>query len=153
MPSLFTYNALLVISDGITAKAGSLSADYNRFMEWKTNSRYLSEVEDTEALKMTENLPFHNSSQWENVSLYNPSPTEGDKIINQLQVLTEGMLNKHTLLDLIRHFTVFEATQNQDPKTDIVTIKKTKKIAAYHQYYAVNKALDSIIRASGMFLS
>lgn len=161
IPNLFTYNALLVISDGITAKAGSLSADYNRFMEWKTNTRYLSEVEGTEALKMTENLPFHNSSQWENVPPYNTSqwenvppynssPTEGDKMINQLQVLTEGMLNKHTLLDIIRHFTVFEATQTQDPKTDIVTIKKTKKIAAYHQYYAVNKALESIIRASSI---
>jgi type I restriction enzyme R subunit len=32
--------------------------------------------------------------------------------------------------------------------TDIVTINKIKKIAAYHQYYAVNKALKSIIRAS-----
>ena len=115
IPCLFTYNALLVISDGITAKAGSLSADYNRFMEWKTKD----------------------------------GKTKEDHI-NQLQVLTEGMLNKNTLLDIIRHFTVFEATQTQDSKTNIVTIKKTKKIAAYHQYYAVNKALESIIRASGM---
>ncbi|MGB2924372.1 MAG: type I restriction endonuclease, partial [Limnothrix sp.] len=38
IPSLFTHNALLVISDGLTAKAGSLSADYNRFMNWKTPS-------------------------------------------------------------------------------------------------------------------
>ncbi|MGB2924048.1 MAG: HsdR family type I site-specific deoxyribonuclease, partial [Limnothrix sp.] len=54
------------------------------------------------------------------------------------------------LLDLIRHFTVFEATKNQDPKTEIVTITKIKKIAAYHQYYAVNKALESVVRAAGM---
>jgi len=38
IPSLFTYNSLLVISDGLTAKAGSLSAEYDRFMEWKTPS-------------------------------------------------------------------------------------------------------------------
>ena len=36
IPSLFTYNALLVISDGLEAKAGSLSADLSRFMAWKT---------------------------------------------------------------------------------------------------------------------
>lgn len=33
---LFTYNALLVISDGLEAKAGSLSAGLTRFMAWKT---------------------------------------------------------------------------------------------------------------------
>ena len=36
IPSLFTYNALLVISDGLEAKAGSLSAGLSRFMTWKT---------------------------------------------------------------------------------------------------------------------
>jgi type I restriction enzyme R subunit len=35
IPSLFTYNALLVISDGLEAKAGSLSAGFSRFMTWK----------------------------------------------------------------------------------------------------------------------
>ena len=37
IPSLFTYNAFLVISDGWFAKAGTLSSDYPRFMEWKTS--------------------------------------------------------------------------------------------------------------------
>jgi type I restriction enzyme, R subunit len=35
IPSL-TYNALLVISDGLEAKTGSLSAGLSRFMAWKT---------------------------------------------------------------------------------------------------------------------
>jgi type I restriction enzyme R subunit len=35
IPGLFTYNALLVISDGLEAKAGSLSAGFSRFMTWK----------------------------------------------------------------------------------------------------------------------
>jgi type I restriction enzyme, R subunit len=34
--SLFRTNALLVVSDGITARIGSLTADYERFMPWRT---------------------------------------------------------------------------------------------------------------------
>ncbi|MDD4236845.1 MAG: type I restriction endonuclease, partial [Bacteroidales bacterium] len=36
IPSLFTYNSLLIISDGLEAKSGSLSAGFTRFMSWKT---------------------------------------------------------------------------------------------------------------------
>jgi type I restriction enzyme R subunit len=36
IPSLFTYNAFLIASDGWFAKSGTLSSDYSRFMEWKT---------------------------------------------------------------------------------------------------------------------
>jgi len=110
IPSLFTYNALLVISDGLSARAGSLTAGFNRFSTWK-------------------------------------NPT-GENQINELEILTNGLLNKQTLLDLIRHFTVFEKSKTEDLKTGIVSITTIKKIAAYHQYYAVNKAVESIINAS-----
>ena len=36
IPSLFTYNGLMIISDGLEARAGSLSAGFSRFMSWKT---------------------------------------------------------------------------------------------------------------------
>jgi len=36
IPSLFTYNEVLIISDGLEAKAGSLSAGFDRFMAWKS---------------------------------------------------------------------------------------------------------------------
>ena len=36
IPALFCYNAVLVASDGLDAKAGSLTAGWNRFMRWKT---------------------------------------------------------------------------------------------------------------------
>lgn len=109
IPSLFTYNALLVISDGLSARAGSLTAGFNRFSTWKT--------------------------------------TTGENKINELEILTNGLLNKQTLLDLIRHFTVFEKSKTEDPKTGIVSLTTVKKIAAYHQYYAVNKAVESIVKA------
>lgn len=39
IPALFNTNALLVTSDGITARVGSLSADLERFMPWRTTDR------------------------------------------------------------------------------------------------------------------
>lgn len=37
IPTLFTYNGLCLISDGLECKAGSISADFGRFMTWKTS--------------------------------------------------------------------------------------------------------------------
>ncbi len=116
IPSLFTYNELIIISDGLEARAGSLSAGFSRFTAWKS--------EDGEHIA---------------------SP-----LMSQLEVLINGMLQKDTLLDLIRSFTVFEKQKTEDLKTGITTIKTVKKIAAYHQYYAVNKAVESTLRATGI---
>ena len=114
IPSLFTYNGFLIISDGLEAKAGSLSAGLSRFMSWKSAD----------------------------------GKTEASHLVGQLEVLINGMLNKQTLLDLLRHFIVFEKTKREDTKTKITTIETTKKLAAYHQYYAVNKAVATTISAS-----
>ena len=56
----------------------------------------------------------------------------------ELEPLVRGLLNKRTLLDVIRHFIVFENAKE----------RTLKKIAAYHQYFAVNKAIRSTLRAS-----
>lgn len=116
IPSLFTYNALLIISDGISARYGSLSASYSRFSQWKRK------------------LPN--------------GDIDNDPNTNELAILTEGMLNKATLLDLMRHFTVFEKTKTEDPTTEVVTLQTIKKLAAYHQYYAVNLAVETVISAT-----
>ncbi|MFK5925937.1 MAG: type I restriction endonuclease subunit R [Desulfuromusa sp.] len=118
IPSLFTYNGLMIISDGLEAKAGSLSAGLSRFMSWKTAD----------------------------------GKEEASHLVSQLETLIKGMLNQETLLDLIRHFIVFEKSKSEDPKTGVVTIKTVKKLAAYHQYYAVNRAVESTLRATGYTL-
>ena len=119
IPSLFTYNALVVISDGLEARAGSLSAGFSRMMAWKSAD----------------------------------GKAEASHLVSQLEVLISGMLNKETLLDLIRSFTVFEKSKTEDKNTGITTVKTVKKIAAYHQYYAVNKAVESTVRATGINLN
>lgn len=113
IPSLFTYNAFLIIADGLEARVGSLSADFSRFLKWK-----LSEKNEPQAGKEIE-----------------------------IETVIKGLCNKTTILDFIRHFTVFEKTKQEHPQTKITTIKTIKKIAAYHQYYAVNKAVDRVIQA------
>ncbi|MGA3061496.1 MAG: type I restriction endonuclease subunit R [Candidatus Bathyarchaeia archaeon] len=62
----------------------------------------------------------------------------------QIEVLTKGMLNKATLMDLIKHFVVYEAEKDKKEGT----IKLSKKIAQYQQYNAVQKALASTVNAT-----
>jgi type I restriction enzyme R subunit len=66
----------------------------------------------------------------------------------ELEILINGMLNPKTLLDLVRHFVVFEKTRKEDPHSGVISIQTVKKIAAYHQYYAVNAAVASTLRAA-----
>lgn len=115
IPSLFTYNGFVVISDGLEAKAGSISAGFSRFMAWKSAD----------------------------------GKAEASHLVSQLETLIQGMLNKETLIDLIRHFIVFEKSKKEDAVTGITTISTVKKLAAYHQYYAVNRAVESTLRATG----
>jgi type I restriction enzyme R subunit len=74
---------------------------------------------------------------------------EASHLVSQMETLITGMLNKETLLDLIRHFIVFEKSKKEDAKTGVTTISTVKKLAAYHQYYAVNRAVESAMRATG----
>ena len=106
IPSLFAYNEALVISDGVEARIGTLTADREWFMPWRTI--------EGEALADTK-LP-------------------------QLQVVLEGAFDKRRFLDLIRHFIVFE---------DVGGGVLVKKMAGYHQYHAVNAALEETARAAG----
>jgi type I restriction enzyme R subunit len=115
IPGLFTYNGFIIISDGLEAKAGTLTSEYERFMTWKTSD----------------------------------GKKEDPRFINQLETLIKGMLNPYTLLDLIKHFTVFEKTKKEDGANGQTFIITEKKLAAYHQYYAVNAAVQSTLRASG----
>ena len=96
--SLFDYNEVMVISDGVNAQAGTITSNIERFMPWRS--------------------------------------IEGDEIapqgIPEIEVLIKGMFNKERFLELIHYFVLF-----QDDGVNI-----TKILSAYHQYYAVNKAVD-----------
>jgi len=104
IPSLFHYNELLIVSDGVRARAGSLTSNWEWFMPWRTV--------DGQSISPKGKL--------------------------ELEVLLKGILEPSRFLDLIRYFVVF----NVDRK------EVAKKIAGYHQYHAVNKAVDCTLRAS-----
>jgi type I restriction enzyme R subunit len=59
--------------------------------------------------------------------------------VTQIEVLLRGVFEKRRFLDLLRYFIVFE----QDRGTPTA-----KKIAGYHQFHAVNVAVDETIRAA-----
>ncbi len=105
IPDLFNYNTCLVISDGIYARLGSLSANEERFMRWRT-------IDGVEV----DPLGQH----------------------RELETLIKGLFNKEVFLSYLRYFCIFE-----DDKTVI------KKIAGYHQFHAVQAAVESVVTASG----
>ena len=104
IPSLFTYNEILIISDGLQARIGSLTSGFEHFFHWRS--------------------------------------IDGEHIISkgkpELEILLKGVFDKERLLDFIRFFIVFEI--------DGETI--TKKMAGYHQYHAVNKAVAETVKAT-----
>ncbi len=107
IPSLFDYNEALLISDGIEARTGTLTAGREWFKPWRTISG--SELDDAR-------LP-------------------------ELEVIAKGMLDRRRLLELVRHFIVFE----EEAGGGLV-----KKMAGYHQFHAVDIAVEETLRASQM---
>ena len=103
---LFDYNTCLVISDGIQARFGALSANEERFMRWRT-------IDGVEV----DPLGRH----------------------RELETLVKGLFNKEVFLNYLRYFCIFE-----DEQTVI------KKIAGYHQFHAVQAAVESVVTASGV---
>lgn len=105
IPSLFVYNEALIISDGTHARIGTLTANKEWFLPWKT--------------------------------------IEGERVAPptalQLQVLLRGVFDQRRFLDLLRYFIVFEDDGRGQP---------IKKMAGYHQFHAVNVAVQETLRAA-----
>jgi type I restriction enzyme R subunit len=105
IPDLFTYNEVLAISDGLEARIGSLTADKERFMPWRT-------IEGQDLAPAT---------------------------MLQLEVLIRGAFERRRLLDLVRYGVVFD----RDSKDRL-----TKILAGYHQFHAIQAAVDATVAAS-----
>ena len=104
IPSIFIYNAICVISDQLTSKAGTITANEDRFMEWKTTD---GNYENTQYARF--------------------------------DTFFIGIFQPERFLDIIKNFICFSS----DGTTDI------KILAAYHQYFAVKKAITSTEHAIG----
>ena len=103
IPSLFAYNAICAISDQATSKAGTITSNEDRFMEWKTtDGRY-------------------ESTQFADYETF-----------------FTGMFEPARLLDILKNFICFSAE----------TGGSAKILAAYHQYFAVKKAVHSTQQAT-----
>ena len=108
LPSLLRYNELLVITDGLEARLGSLTASQEWFKIWRTID----------------------------------GETDAPMSALELEVLLRGVFPPRRLLDLLEHFIVFD----EDPDSGAVH----KIVAGYHQFHAVNAAVEETVRASGM---
>ena len=105
LPTLFSMNEILMVSDGLHARVGTLTAGKEWFKPWKT-------MEDQEP--GAANLP-------------------------ELQVMLEGVCEQSNFLNILRDFIVFD---------DDGSGKLIKKIAGYHQFHAVQAAVEETLRAT-----
>lgn len=110
IPNILQYNEALVVSDGLQARIGSLTANQEWFKVWRT-------IDDAGG-----------------------RDSDSSKTVLELFVLIRGVFAKRRFLDLIRHFVVFE----EDTDTD----RLHKILAGYHQFHAVNTAVEQTMRAS-----
>ena len=110
LPTLFSMNAALLVSDGVEARIGTLTAGREWFKPWRTIS----------------------------------GETLADPHLPELQVMLEGVCAPHRFLPLIRDFIVFE----DDGSGALV-----KKMAGYHQFYAVRVAVTETLRAAELELA
>ena len=137
--SLLHYNAALVVSDGLQARMGSITANQEWFKVWR-------EPDSHSPLPSPQPSPSGRGSQTGNL----PSPAgrrAGDertkpKLSLELEVLVRGVFERQRFLDLLQHFIVFE----EDPDSGALH----KIIAGYHQFHAVNAAVEETVRASSM---
>jgi type I restriction enzyme R subunit len=110
VPALFTTNAVLVASDGVQARIGSLGAGKEWFKPWRT-------------ITGREDAPAHQP---------------------ELQVVLEGVCEPRRFLDLLRYFIVFEDSAATGGSGGALV----KKMAGYHQFHAVNVAVEETLRAA-----
>jgi type I restriction enzyme R subunit len=110
VPALFTTNSVLLASDGVQARMGSLGAGREWFKPWRT-------------ITGREDAPPQRS---------------------ELQVMMEGVFEKRRFLDLLRFFIVFEDSAAAGGGGG----KLVKKMAGYHQFHAVNAAVEETLRAA-----
>lgn len=104
--SLLQYNAVLVLSDGLEARIGSLTANQEWFKVWRTID----------------------------------GDVDAPRTFLQLEVMIRGVFDRKRFLDLLHHFIVFEENSENGAIHKI--------IAGYHQFHAVNAAVEETIRAS-----
>lgn len=104
-PDLFRANAAIVVSDGLQAQIGSLTAGFDRFMPWRTID----------------------------------GSREDDQALSELEVVIRGALAPEHLIPLALDYTAFEVGDGR---------VKAKKLAGYHQYHAVRRALASTLEAA-----
>ena len=127
-PSLFVFNAFSVISDMLTSKAGTITAKANRFMEWKAPSkrapsRFLGMAEWEEARPKVKSVDGKVDSQE----------------IADYETFFRGIFEKERLIDILHNFECFDHKDG----------RLAKIMAAYHQYFAVNKAMMHTAKAIG----
>jgi type I restriction enzyme R subunit len=124
-----------------TDENATIKGAFNQFETYKSDIPSLFQYNEllvisdgTEARAGTVSSGWEWFLPWRTIDGKNIAP----KGTPELEVLINGMFDRQRFLDIMRHFILFEVD-----KTRIV-----KKVAAYHQYHAVNAAVEATLNAT-----
>lgn len=133
--------AVLELKDPTEEKA-SLRAAYNQLQTYKAETPALFRF--NELLILSDGIDAEMGTLSSNYERFMPWKTiDGSKELRgvpMLEVLLRGTCDPARLLDLVRSYVVFERDEQNH--------SYIKKLAAYHQYWAVTKAVQSTLHAT-----
>ncbi|GAA1474495.1 type I restriction endonuclease subunit R [Corynebacterium felinum] len=142
--------ALLELKNPVTENA-TLRSAWNQIQTYRRDipSVFITNVmtvisDGTSAAMSSFSGAFEHYAPWKTID-------GRDVVTNRpaLEVLIKGVFNKQRFLDLFLNFTVFSEETVTDKKTKEKSLVLIKRIAKYHQYWAVNAAIESTVMAAG----
>ncbi|MFN7066016.1 MAG: type I restriction endonuclease subunit R, partial [Aquificaceae bacterium] len=122
IPQLYIYTQVLVVSDGLETKYGSINSDWDRFFVWE-------EISGEDDIEIKEIGGESLDSEYKQ-RIYVSKQT--GKELTSLEVLLRGLFCKENFIEYLQDFILYEKSGES----------YVKKIAMYHQFYTVRKAVE-----------
>ncbi|SNZ12042.1 type I restriction endonuclease subunit R [Hydrogenobacter hydrogenophilus] len=113
IPQLYLYSLIIAVSDGYETKYGSPISDWERFFNWE--GIFSDDDVKKEEIMEGSYRYFYNGKE-----------------LTSLEILIKGLFRKEHITEFINDFVFYEKSGEN----------YIKKIAAYHQFYAVKKAIE-----------
>jgi len=121
IPQAFVYAQILIASDGLETKYGAISSDWDRYFEWEG----IFSEDDLDIKEIESDLESQYRHRYYIFK-------ETNQEMTSMEVLLNGLFRKENLLEFLQDFIIYEKSKES----------YIKKIAMYHQFYSVRKAVE-----------
>lgn len=125
IPQLYLYSQVLVVSDGMETRYGSPTSGWERFFFWEG-------IESDDDLEVVTGIDIEDETI---PAMYRHKKT--GEPFTSVEVILNGLFERKRFLEYLNDFILHEQAGSG----------YIKKIAMYHQFYTVRKAIERTVRA------